>query len=325
MIRKNLSTFILASTCLHVFVCFLLFFYHPGIVISKATQEDLVVLELLPISYKSNVRAQVKSQDQEIIPASENTRKVIETNNNSFKPQEKEELNNKVENLAPKEILPQTKPEVKPEPKPEVKKDLKKEVKPEPKPEVKRDLKKEVKPDNKSKIIKKPTEPKKQTPKAKLDKKKLANEFDSLLKNLEKQSEGEDNKERNRKVTARESGDPFSAIGSKEFDSNNALSLSEMDAIKIALRKAWNPPIAAALKSNMKVVFEINLAVDGSIDNIRLLSQVCSDSIEQNLCKAFVNSAQRAILTASPFDWLTPERYDVWKKIKFSFTPDGII
>ena len=261
----------------------------------------------MPIANISNVKTQVKSQEQEIDNETDSSRKVVEANN---KPLEEVKVETKspdkssseIETILSKEKLTEKKIA-----------EIKKEILPQKQ--------------NEKSVEKLQTQNEKQKDNNKKAKKeKLNNELDSLLKNLEKASEGEDNKAKNRKLVAKKQEDPFSiAQGATEFDENKKLSLSEKDSIKAALMKAWNTPIAAAAKKNMKVVFEINLDIDGSVKNIKLLTHLCDSSIEQNLCRAFLYSSERAILTAAPFDWLPLERYDGWKKIIFSFTPEGII
>ena len=306
MARNNFSIFILFSTCLHLLACFFLFFYHPGINIKNLPRESLVVLELMPISNISNIKTQIKSQDQEITNESDTSRKVVESNNKPLEEAKVEtkspdKLNSEIENILPKEKATEKKTS-----------------------EVKQEILPEKQEEKKETPLEKAQTQKENNKKAK--KEKFNNEFDSLLKNLEKASEGEDNKAKNRKLIAKKQEDPFTASeGETELDESKNLSLSEKDSIKVALMKAWNTPIAAAAKKNMRVVFEINLDIDGSVKNIKLLTHVCDSSIEQNLCRAFLYSSERAILTAAPFDWLPLERYYSWKKITFSFTPEGII
>ncbi len=306
MARNNFSIFILASSCLHLLASFFLFFYHPGINIKNFSKENLVVLELMPIAHISNVKTQVKSQEQEITNESDASRKVVESNNKPleekiFDTKTPDELSSEIATILPKEKTTKKHSA-----------EVKQEILPK-KQKEKKETHSEI-----SQI------PKENNKKAK--KEKLNNEFNSLLKNLEKASQGEDNKAKNRKLEAKKQEDPFFITQeASEFDENNNLSLSEKDSIKAALMKAWNTPIAAAAKKNMKVVFEINLDIDGSIKNIKLLTHICDSSIEKNLCRAFLYSSERAILTAAPFDWLPLEHYEGWKKIIFSFTPEGII
>ncbi len=285
----NLPLFCAISTLLHIILISLMFFGFPFRP-KDSPEEKIITFELLPVSSINNVKTKKVQKDETIL-------------NQDAKKVEKSKIS---ENSQPE-------PEVKKE---EVQKEPAKE---EPKPEAEKipDKKEEKKPEEKKKEDKKEEkkpEPKKEQKKEKPKKKSPNNkELDSLLKNLEKESEGENDK--SRKVSRQKTDAKDDAFGS--FDNNSPESLTNDELIKQQIKKHWNQPIASATE-NISIRVELKLNKDGSVESADVKSSNCPDG-KGLLCQTVQDSVIRAIKNASPLVNLNPDDYSTWQNINFTF------
>ncbi len=338
--KNNLKAFCILSIGLHCVILWFLIFYTPNAKNIESEQETIVVLSMAPIQEKTNIKTQKKLTEKP-------TEDVLDAKKSEQSLKRQEPLPEPIkEEPKPEPIKEEPKPEpIKEEPKPEpIKEEPKPEpIKEEPKPEpIKEEPKPEpimeepkpepIKEEPKPEPIKEEPKPAKKKddvkpkPATKDAKKKAAsnNELDALLKNLEASSDGDNAKSKNYKRLKQP--DVFEeALGNEDYDDNAALSISEIDAIKKALNEKWLPPMGATLNPNLKIILNINFKIDGSVEDVNLISpKNCGGTVPIDLCQSFIDSAKRAVISASPFDGLTPERFKNWQNIKFSFTPIGI-
>lgn len=291
----------LATSCiLHAVI---LFFSLYGIPFKRKAmpEEKIMTFELLPVSSVNNVKTKkvqkeptIKNEDAKNIEKN----KVAESTEKQDKPEEK-----KIE--EPKKEVPQEEPKKDAEPlptkdkKPEEKKVVEKKPEEKKKEEPKKEVKKEAKKEDKKPIPKK---------KAPTDK-----ELDSLMKNLEKTSEGNNNK--SNKVNREKSLADSDAFGN--FDDSAPESLTNDELIKQQILKHWNQPIASA-SENITVTVELFLLQDGTVDKVNIISAKCP-AAKDVLCSSTQDSVIRAITNASPLVNLSPGDYSSWKRIIINF------
>lgn len=259
----------------------------------KLPEEKVISFELLQVSSVNNVKAKKVQKDESV--KNDDAKKIEKTS--EMKPQE--------ESPAPPALSPAQE-----EPKPEIQ-PLIAEKPPEPLPLEEKP--KEVKPEPKKEEPKK-TEPKKQEPKKEEPKKTLADkELDSLMKNLEKSSEGNDPK--SNKVNREKTKEKSDAFGN--FDSDMPESLTSDELIKQQIMKKWNQPIASATEE-IVVIIKIFLAINGAVESTKIVSISCPTGKEA-ICETTKNSAIKAITNASPLVNLNSDDYNSWKEISINF------
>jgi len=98
------------------------------------------------------------------------------------------------------------------------------------------------------------------------------------------------------------------------------LTMSEIDAFKVQMRRCWSVPAGAANAASLVVRIKVFLRPDGSlsqppqlINNSRLLS---GDSY----FRAAADSAMRAIRRCAPFQ-MPADKYASWREIDLNFDP----
>ncbi len=268
-------------------VVILLFIFGLPSMWKKFPEEQVIAFEMLPVSDVSNIKTQKVQKEKEV--ESEEAKKVQQS-----KPVEK-----------PKEE-PKQEPK-KEEPKPEPKKE-------EPKPEAEKIKDDTKKPEPKKEEKPKPKPPEKPKPKPK----PKDTDLDSLLKTLEKSSEG---KEEKSKKQARSEQTDAEHEAKGQFDENKPLSISEHNAIKQQIERNWNKPPGSTDAAGALITLRISLKSDGAVEKVVESSRQCS-AIGSILCDAIVESAKRAVWKASPLQNLSVERYDVWGELELPFAPN---
>lgn len=237
----------------------------------------------------------------EVVPISELTNIKVK---NTEKIAEKEKDSKKAPKAVEEPKAEESKSDAKPEPKAKETSDAekipdknvkdKKETKPEPKKEEKKkDDKKKKKDDDFAKTILKSLE---QETKKKNDKK-----IDKDFKDIEKSIKGETN---------------------KEYNPNIPMSISEVDGIKSQITSKWNTAsFSGSAEKGMQVVVKIELDMDGNVISALPIAENSSSPYY----RAFVESAVRAVKSASPIQNLSKEKYHTWKDIEFRFDSSGMI
>lgn len=197
----------------------------------------------------------------------------------------------------------------------------KSEPKPTPKPEPKKESPKpkEEKKQTSKPAPKKKVEPvqKKAPPKPKPTPKKKVNHMEQLLKNLEKESQGKEERSR-KKAIEKQNTAIDDAIG--KFKEITPLSIAEKDYISQKVNSFWNVPIGVQNAGEIKIGLLINLNADGTLANVTIHNITCPSGSDL-ACKAAAESAVRAVIQAAPFDQLNPQRYEIWADCLFNFDP----
>ncbi|MCP5362690.1 MAG: hypothetical protein H6911_01840 [Rickettsiaceae bacterium] len=277
--QKAFQKDLIISLILHLIFIGVFIYGLPSIFKKVQEEPDVITFEMLPVSDITNVRDQgVKTPEPKEIKKSQK----IEKSASSPK-----------ENLEQKEEV-QKKEEPKPvEKKPETKKE---EDKKKPAP-----IKKEVK----------QPQPKKEETTKKAPKKQ-EDVIDSLLANLEKESEGTERRSPNRTPPSPPNEGKFAK--GNNADEDEPLAVSEIATIKGQIKSNWNKP--AGLEG-IKVVLHLSLDIEGNATIVGV-SGLKGDKQLQILVE---ESARRAVKKANPIKNLRPERYNVWKEFNVGFEP----
>lgn len=305
MLKNNNSNdqfwiYIAISIALHLGV-FILFSYGLPSPFKSPPEPQVVTFEVLTIDAISNVKTQKVQHEKEI---EEESAKKVQKTKSEEAPEPKKEVEAKAE-----ENKQESKRDFE-----EKKPDDKKEVVPiKPKEEKKKEEKKKsdkaqekkVKDDKKPKAKKIPTD----------------KEMDSLLKTLEKASEGKEDKSNKRAVSAKSDAKQDS-LG--EYNEDKALSISEEQAIKQQIERHWNVPIGVQNAGDMIITLYIAIKIDGTVEQVKLVDAQCPAGAG-GVCKAAGDSAVRAVWQASPLQNLSAARHDSWKAFQISFDPRDVL
>ncbi|MFV9890785.1 MAG: energy transducer TonB [Rickettsia conorii subsp. raoultii] len=317
--KDNFTVFLSFSVVLHLLLVYFFLFGMPSL-FEKLPEEQTITFEMLPVSDKSNIITQTK---QKKAPIENEDAKKSEQSKPEEEPQDlpKEEKAKepeaktmeekpKIEEKKPieepkseeaKEALPEKKEEVKEEkPKEEEKKQAEEKKKPEEKKEEK-------------KPAEKPKEVKKKEPKT--------DELDSLLKNLEQSSEG-DNVKSNKHQRSKKADNAKDAKG--VYTDGLPLSDSETSLIKRQIERHWsNVPAGVRGNNKVKVIISITLDKAGNVEQAKVNEKICPN-IPASVCEALADNAIRAVWQASPIENLDSARFNHWKEINFSFDPSKL-
>jgi hypothetical protein len=255
----------------------------------KVIEDEVVVVEILPISEITNVKA-AKSKP---------------------KPEPKQEV--KPDPTPPKPSKPEPeKPKPVETPKPP-------EPKEEKKPEIKESV---VKPLEKPKEVKK-EEPKKEEKKP--EKKKEEDPFDALVKNLEKSAPEEKPAEKKDEPNFDDIANAISKNEvQQEYKPSIPMSISEKDAIKKQVADNWTVLAGAKDAKGMIVTLKLSLAQDGTVKDVKIENQMRYNT--DMAYKAMADSAVRAAYKASPLKGLPVEKYQGgWDEIELNFDPSEML
>ncbi|MBU6184150.1 MAG: hypothetical protein KGO98_02655 [Rickettsiales bacterium] len=272
--QKAFQKDLIISLILHLIFIGVFIYGLPSIFKKAPEEPDVITFEMLPVADITNVRDQgVKTPEPKEIKKSQKIEKSASS--------PKENLEQKEETPKPVEKKPET-------PKEEDKK------KPAP-------IKKEVK----------QPQPKKEET-AKKAPKKQEDVIDSLLANLEKESEGTERRSPNRTPPSPPNEGKFAK--GNNADEDEPLAVSEIATIKGQIKSNWNKP--AGLEG-IKVVLHLSLDIEGNATIVGV-SGLKGDKQLQILVE---ESARRAVKKANPIKNLRPERYNVWKEFNVGFEP----
>lgn len=206
------------------------------------------------------------------------------------------------------------KPEIKEEPKQEEKKE--KKIYSKPKAEIKKEVTPEVKVSEKPKIDLKKKPKIEEKPKEEVKKeekkentKKVENDFESVLRSVEKMKEQPSQQKKSNTAT--------------NFDPNKPLSMSEIDAVKKQIAECWSVPVGAVDAENTVVSLRLSLTNDGTVRSVKILDQDRYN--KESFFRAAADSAVRAVNRCSPLKGLPSDKYSSWKEMEMNFDPKEIL
>lgn len=109
------------------------------------------------------------------------------------------------------------------------------------------------------------------------------------------------------------------SLGGKKTNAAK-LSRSEIDGLRSAIEKCWNPPAGIAGIETMKAKVTMDLAKDGSIEGRPKVS--ASGGSGRGL-RTFSESVRRAVLRCAPYD-LPKAKHDTWSQMVVNFDTSGM-
>ncbi|QQV74903.1 hypothetical protein H6P87_00445 [Rickettsia tillamookensis] len=316
--KDNFTVFLSFSVVLHLLLLYFFLFGMPSL-FEKLPEEQTITFEMLPVSDKPNIITETKQKEAPI--ENEDAKKSEQSKPKEEEPQQDSPKEEKIKEPEAKAIEEKPKIEEKKpidEPKPEEVKEAlpekKEEVK--PKEEEKKPVEEVKKPEEKKeekKPAEKPKEVKKKEPKT--------DELDSLLKNLEQSSEG-NNVKSNKHQRSKKVDNAKEAKG--VYTDGLPLSDSETSLIKRQIERHWsNVPAGVRGNNKVKVIISITLDKAGNVEQAKVKEKICPN-ISASVCEALADNAVRAVWQASPIENLDPARFNHWKEINFSFDPSKL-
>lgn len=315
--KDNFTVFLSCSIALHLLLLYFFLFGMPSL-FEKLPEEQTITFEMLPVNDKPNIITQTKQK--EALIENEDAKKSEQTKPKEEKPKDlpKEEKAKEPETKPVKEKpkIEENKPIIEPKPEenlPDKKEEIKEEK---PKEEEKKQVA-EAKKTEEKKEEKKPVE----KPKEKKKQESKTDELDSLLKNLEQSSEG-DNVKSNKQKRSEKIDNKKEAKG--VYTEGLPLSDSESSLIKRQIERHWNNiPAGARGNNKVKIIISIILDKAGNVEQAKVKEKICP-GIPNSVCEALADSAVRAVWKASPIENLDPARFNHWKEINFNFDPSRL-
>ena len=282
--QKAFQKDLIISLVLHLIFIGVFIYGLPSIFKKVQDQQNVITFEMLTVSDITNVRDQgVKTPEPKEIKKSQKIEK------SAASPKE---------NLEQKEETPKQEEPKPVEKKPETPKE---EDKKKPAPIIKKE-------------VKQPQAKKEET--AKKAPKKQEDVIDSLLANLEKESEGTERRSPNRTPPSPPNEGKFAK--GNNADEESPLSITEEMLIKQQIIKHWDKPAGI---EGIEVIFHVRLDIEGNVTIIQV-SGLTGDKQLQVLVE---ETGRRAVKKASPIKNLRPERYNVWKEFKLRFDPSSMM
>jgi len=98
------------------------------------------------------------------------------------------------------------------------------------------------------------------------------------------------------------------------------LSAKEIAAFKMQVQKCWNAPAGVANTEKLHVVLRLALARDGVLATRPTLIEGSASPHGP----ALLESAIRALRECQPYRFLSQDRYEEWKVLDLTFSPNGV-
>jgi hypothetical protein len=98
------------------------------------------------------------------------------------------------------------------------------------------------------------------------------------------------------------------------------LSAQEIAAFKMQVQKCWNAPAGVANTEKLHVVLRLALTRDGVLTTPPALIEASASPHGP----ALVESAIRALRQCQPYRFLPQDRYEEWKVLDLTFSPNGV-
>ncbi|MDX1924077.1 MAG: cell envelope integrity protein TolA [Rickettsiaceae bacterium] len=299
----NFLPFFLLSAFLHL-IALLIVAFGVNFYSRKLPEERVITFEILPVSSVNNVRTKNSQNDHTI--KNDDAKKIEKSTQKSSTKEPKQENEQEKPKETPVKEAPPPKETKEKIPNEEVKSD---------EPLIQEKLKEPESDNQETKSEKQESAPKKEESKKEAPKKKAMadKQLDTLLKNLEKQSDGNSNK--SNKVNREKSKDQKDAFG--KFDENAAESLTNDEIIKQQIMRHWNQPIGST-GEEIIITIRLTLEIDGSVISAQPIRKKCPSG-KESICQATVDSVRRAAINASPLENLEKSDYDTWRQIDIIF------
>ncbi len=103
----------------------------------------------------------------------------------------------------------------------------------------------------------------------------------------------------------------------------SGLSATEADLVANAMYKCWRMPAAAKDAENLRVRLKVKLVIGGHVENVELIDKAASRRLSpgNEYWEIAERSAISAVNKCSPYDFLSDERYGVWRELILNLRP----
>ncbi len=106
--------------------------------------------------------------------------------------------------------------------------------------------------------------------------------------------------------------------GPANINGNDAqLAADIIDALRQRVESCWNVPVGVRDAEGLRVRVRFQLSPDGTVSG----GPVVLNRMNHPAFDAAAGSAVRAVLACQPYDFLPPDRYDLWKDVILNFDP----
>jgi hypothetical protein len=109
---------------------------------------------------------------------------------------------------------------------------------------------------------------------------------------------------------------PKPTVGAPTGTTTAHMTANELDALRARLAECWSPPIGWTDPAQVRVVLQLNLNADGSLNGV---PQVL-ESPQGSYSATAPESAVRAVRRCAPYN-LPVEKYDAWQQVRVTFDP----
>jgi hypothetical protein len=103
-------------------------------------------------------------------------------------------------------------------------------------------------------------------------------------------------------------------------DTTARLSHADVAALRAHVQKCWKAPARLAQAQNVRAVLRVMLDPKGAMTTDPILVKASASSLGPPL----VESAMRALRQCQPFGMLPADKYDEWKILELTFSPQGL-
>jgi len=103
----------------------------------------------------------------------------------------------------------------------------------------------------------------------------------------------------------------------------NALTLSELDALQSKMYKCWRMSVDAKNPQDLVVQVRVKLAVDGRVRDVKLTDRAGIYASGDPYLKVAAERALRAVSKCAPYDFLPADKYSTWKDLTLNFRPEA--
>ncbi len=93
------------------------------------------------------------------------------------------------------------------------------------------------------------------------------------------------------------------------------------DALRTRIEECWNVPAGVRDAENLKVRVRFQLGAGGAVTG----GPAVLNHMNHPAFPAAAQSAVRAILACQPYDFLPPDRYDLWRDVILTFDPSRLL
>ena len=163
-------------------------------------------------------------------------------------------------------------------------------------------------------------EPKKE-PEPKPEEKPDGLDFDRLAGLVDKAKEDEPAPANAPSQTTEQADQDRAAVGL-----GDRLPASDEAKIRAALLDCWTPPIGAPEAEKLVVEVEFELNRDGTLSGTPRVKNATQINLSGNrFWKVAEREAVNAVIKCQPYSFLSQERYEQWREMKFNFNPSEML